>query len=78
MLRYFHDKGQFEKSLNATFITLIPKKIDVVEVRDFQPISLVGGVYKIIAKVLAIQLCVVLGDYHINISECFCVGEANS
>ena len=30
--------------------------MDVVEVKDFQPISLVGGIYKIISKVLANQL----------------------
>lgn len=58
----FHDKGQFEKSLNSTFISLVPKKAEAVEVRDFSPISLIGGVYKIIAKVLALRLRVVLGD----------------
>ena len=43
----------FEKSVNASFLALIPKKVDVVEAKDFQPISLVGGIYKIIFKVLA-------------------------
>ena len=38
------DNAQFEKSLNATFIFLIPKKSDAVEVRDFRPISLIGCV----------------------------------
>ena len=58
----FHVTGQFEKSLNATFIALIPKKATTVEVKDFRPINLVGGVYKILAKVLAIRLRMVLGD----------------
>ena len=48
--------------MNATFIFLIPKKSDAVEVRDFWPISLIGGVYKIIAKVLANRLKIMLGD----------------
>ena len=47
----FHTQAMFEKS--ASFLTLIPKKVDVVEAKDFQPISLVGGIYKIIFKVLA-------------------------
>ena len=41
----FYANGQFEKSLNATFVTLIPKKHATNEIRDFRPISLVGGVY---------------------------------
>ena len=48
--------------MNATFIALIPKITAVVEVKDFRPISLIGGVYKIFAIVLAIRLCMVLGD----------------
>ena len=38
-----------KKILNDTFIALIPKKIGAVEIKDFQPISIIGGVYKIIA-----------------------------
>ena len=49
----FHTQAVYEKSLNASFLALIPKKVDDVEVKDFQPISLVGGIYKIISKVLA-------------------------
>ena len=49
----FHAHAVFEKSLNATFLALIPKKFDAVDIQDFRPISLVGGMYKIIAKVLA-------------------------
>ena len=40
---HFHVTSQFEKSLNATFIALIPKKATAVEVKDFRPISLVRG-----------------------------------
>ena len=40
---FFANKGKFEKSLNATFITLIPKKNAAIEVKDFRPISLVLG-----------------------------------
>ena len=42
VFHHFFAKGQFEKSLNATFITLIPKKNEAIEVKDFRPISLVG------------------------------------
>ena len=38
---FFFDNAPFEKSLNATFISLIPKISGVVKVRGFRPISLV-------------------------------------
>jgi hypothetical protein len=37
-------------------VTLIPKKQNAVDIRDFRPISLIGSVYKILAKVLANRL----------------------
>jgi exonuclease III len=58
----FHEYCSFERSLNATFISLIPKKHGADEIKDFRPISLVGGMYKIIAKLLANRLSVVLGN----------------
>ena len=47
-------------SMQHSFITLIPKKNDASNISDFRPISLVGSVYKILAKVLANRLEVVL------------------
>ena len=51
--RQFHETGSFVKSLNATFLVLIPRKGGVEDLKDFRPISLVGGLYKWLAKVLA-------------------------
>ncbi len=41
----FHEHGSFERSLNVTFMTLIPKKVDFLEVKDFRPISLMGSFF---------------------------------
>ena len=49
------------RNLNATFLVLIPKKEGASDVQDFKPISLVGSLYKIIAKVLANRLKRVMG-----------------
>ncbi|XP_075645327.1 uncharacterized protein LOC142616338 [Castanea sativa] len=59
-LEFDQIEGKFEKSLNATFIALIPKKNGASNIRDFRPISLVGSVYKILAKELANRLKEVL------------------
>jgi hypothetical protein len=52
----FHACRKFEKGRNTTFIALIPKQVGEINLKDFRPISLVSGVYKIIAKVLANRL----------------------
>jgi hypothetical protein len=49
----FHDRGEFVKSINSSFIALIPKIHGAKEIKEFRPISLVGGIYKITAKALA-------------------------
>lgn len=39
----FFETGYFAKSLNASFIALIPKKKGVLDLKDYRPISLLGG-----------------------------------
>jgi len=57
----FHARGTFVKSFNTTFISpLISEKLGAVDIKEFQPISLVGGMYKILAKVLANRLKMVV------------------
>jgi len=43
--REFHGRGSFEKSINATFISLIPKIASVVDIQDFHLVNLVGVVF---------------------------------
>ena len=57
---FFHRHSMFERSLNASFLTLIPKKSNAINIMDFCPISLVGSVYKLLSKVLANRLRAVL------------------
>ncbi|RVW26080.1 putative ribonuclease H protein [Vitis vinifera] len=59
--REFHERGRFVKSLNATFLVLVPKKGGAEDLKDFRPISLVGSLYKLLAKVLANRIKKVMG-----------------
>ena len=43
VFHYLHAHGNFEKCLNVTFITFIPKKLVAVETKDFWPICLIIG-----------------------------------
>ncbi|KAK3227948.1 hypothetical protein Dsin_007810 [Dipteronia sinensis] len=63
----FHGNASIVKDLNNTFVSLIPKCSNSASMKDFRPINLVGSMYKILAKVLAnclkIVLNSVIGEY---------------
>ena len=56
----FFETGKLHASFNTTWVTLIPKKKGILEVSDFRPISFVGSLYKVIAKVLSRRIKAVL------------------
>ena len=60
LFKEFFDKKSFAKSLNTTFLVLIPKKGGANDLGDFRPISLLGGLYKLLVKALANRLKKVL------------------
>ncbi|GKC01800.1 RNA-directed DNA polymerase, eukaryota, reverse transcriptase zinc-binding domain protein [Tanacetum coccineum] len=68
---YFFHQGSFPKGENSSFIALIPKTHDANMVKDFRPISLIGSLYKIIAKILANHRVVVLGDIVNEVQSAF-------
>ena len=51
-LRKFHSQRVFPRGCNSSFISLISKFGDPQHLGKFRPISLVGCMYKILAKVL--------------------------
>nr|GEX73276.1 hypothetical protein [Tanacetum cinerariifolium] len=61
-VNHFLTYGDIPKGCNSSFIALIPKVPDANLVKDFRPISLIGSIYKIIAKILANRIVGVLGD----------------
>ena len=75
MFREFHANETFINSLNATFLVLIPKKGDVEDLKDFKPISLLGSLYKILAKVLANHLKKVVGKVVSEAQNAFMEGR---
>ena len=52
----FHRNGKLTKGINSTFIALVPKIVSPQRPNDFRPISVVGCMYKVLAKVLGNRL----------------------
>ncbi|GJS64513.1 RNA-directed DNA polymerase, eukaryota [Tanacetum coccineum] len=61
-VNHFFTNGCCTKGCNSSFIALIPKTHDAKQVKDFRTISLIGSLYKIIAKLLANRLVILMGD----------------
>ncbi|GJT84736.1 RNA-directed DNA polymerase, eukaryota [Tanacetum coccineum] len=70
-VREFFATSKFPSGSNSLFITLIPKKQDANLVKDFRPISLIGSFYKIIAKILANRLNMVISDLISDVQSAF-------
>ncbi|GJU30900.1 RNA-directed DNA polymerase, eukaryota [Tanacetum coccineum] len=72
-VNHFFIHGEIPPGCNSSFIALIPKVPDANLVKDFRPISLIGSIYKIIAKILSNRLVNVLGDIVNEVQSAFIV-----
>ncbi|XP_058756614.1 uncharacterized protein LOC131629831 [Vicia villosa] len=61
-IRDFHEKARLTKACTSSFITLIPKVPNPQFLSEYRPICLVGSLYKILSKLLAMRLKSVIGN----------------
>jgi retron-type reverse transcriptase len=62
---FFHHRADL-KSINYSYITLLPKKDNLENVNDFRPISLVNSTPKLVSKLMANRLQSVILEVHNN------------
>ncbi|XP_020211058.1 uncharacterized protein LOC109795906 [Cajanus cajan] len=60
-LHEFHANGKLVKGSNSSFVVLVPKTDNPQKVEEYRPISLIGCMYKVLAKVLANRMKKVIG-----------------
>ncbi|GJY49029.1 RNA-directed DNA polymerase, eukaryota [Tanacetum coccineum] len=70
-VEHFFTTGVFSKGCNSSFIALIPKVMDAKLVSDFRPISLIGCIYKVVTKILANRLSMVISYIISNTQSAF-------
>ena len=61
-IRNFFITGIIPRRANMTWVTLIPKREEAEEIKDYRPISMIGCFYKVVAKILANRMKHVLLD----------------
>jgi len=71
----FHHNRRLTKGINATFIALIPKVSSPQRLNHFRPISLLGCLYKVLAKILANRLRAVIGSVVSDSQSTFVKGK---
>lgn len=74
-IKEFHQNGKLVSGLNSTFIVLIPKVNNPTSLDEYRPISLIGYLYKILAKTLSIRLRKVLNSVIGNSQTAFLAGR---
>ncbi|GJU10200.1 RNA-directed DNA polymerase, eukaryota [Tanacetum coccineum] len=74
-VKHFDSFASIPKGCNSSFITLIPKSDDPLVIGDFRPISLIGCQYKIIAKILANRLALVIPSVVREVQMAFIKGH---
>nr|GEW88245.1 RNA-directed DNA polymerase, eukaryota [Tanacetum cinerariifolium] len=72
---WFFDHISFTRGYNSSFVSLIPKVQDPKFVNDYRPISLIGIVYKVITKILATRLFVVISELISDVQTAFVPGR---
>lgn len=52
VIKEFETRGSMDWRMNCTNLKLLPKCCDAVSLHNYRPISLIGGVYMIVSKLL--------------------------
>lgn len=61
-VQHFERHGTIANGCNSSYITLVPKCKDPMSLGEFRPISLIGCMYKIVAKLLANRIKKLIGS----------------
>nr|GEZ60876.1 RNA-directed DNA polymerase, eukaryota [Tanacetum cinerariifolium] len=71
VVEWFFDHSSFTKGCNSSCVSLIPKTLDPKFISDYQPISLIGSLYKVVTKILATRLSTVISDLISDVQTAF-------
>ncbi|GJR26099.1 RNA-directed DNA polymerase, eukaryota [Tanacetum coccineum] len=70
-VEWFFEHGDFAIGCSSSFVALIPKVLDPKVVSDYRPISLIGSLYKVVTKILATRLSMVISDLISDVQTAF-------
>ncbi|KAL7613388.1 hypothetical protein Lser_V15G07136 [Lactuca serriola] len=74
-MKHFESHGSLARGCNSSFISLISKVKDPLHLGDYIPINLIGCLYKIIAKLMASRLKLVIGSVINEVQSTYIIGR---
>lgn len=74
-LKEFYNNSKLGYGVNCSFVTLIPKKDNPNSLFDYRPISLINSPYKVLSKVLANRIKLVLPNVIDKVQSAFVGGR---
>ncbi|KAJ0693348.1 putative RNA-directed DNA polymerase [Helianthus annuus] len=75
VLQNFATPGSISRGVSSSFVTLIPKVNDPVNLGEYRPITLIGVISKVISKILANRIKVVMGTITSETQSAFLTGR---
>ncbi|KAF5753621.1 putative RNA-directed DNA polymerase [Helianthus annuus] len=75
IMHNFADGGVISRGVGSSFITLIPKVNDPVNLGEYRPITLIGVISKVLSKILANRIKVVMGKITHETQSAFLSGR---
>ncbi|CAN1218712.1 LINE-1 retrotransposable element ORF2 protein [Linum perenne] len=75
-VKQFFRTSELHRSVNSTILSLISKKINAMNIKDYRPIACCNVLYKCIAKVLAVRIAKCLPDVISNSQSAFVKGRS--
>ncbi|GJU54666.1 RNA-directed DNA polymerase, eukaryota [Tanacetum coccineum] len=70
-VKWFFSHNTFTRGCNSSFISLVSKVPDPKFVSDYRPISLIGSLYKVVTKILALCLSLVIFELISDVQTTF-------
>nr|GEY51299.1 RNA-directed DNA polymerase, eukaryota, reverse transcriptase zinc-binding domain protein [Tanacetum cinerariifolium] len=74
-VKWFFDHSSFSRGCNSLFVALIPKNSDLKFVTDYRHISLIGCLYKVVTKILALRLSAIISGLISDVQTAFILGR---
>ncbi|CAN1178481.1 Transposon TX1 uncharacterized 149 kDa protein [Linum perenne] len=75
-VKSFFSTGKLHRSVNSTLLSLAPKKLNVMNIKDYRPIACCNILYKCITKILTARIAICFPEVISSTQSAFVKGRS--